>query len=165
MVTHAFNIKNSMSMLVQKSQDHKKAKDHKMMIRYYAWLMISKKFKIHIHVKPSRTSSNLKSKITAICSQAERGAVEDIRHKPCSFWLWGRTIMTTRDASFLGRVKPYATYEPWLLDETKSLEVFCMNAFRQKKPKEGYKEVSWEAGLGGRTSWCSKSHGSSFKML
>ncbi|GKA77775.1 exocyst complex component EXO70B1-like protein [Tanacetum coccineum] len=33
MVTHAFNIKNSMSMLVQKSQDHKKAKDHKMMIR------------------------------------------------------------------------------------------------------------------------------------
>ncbi|GKA26993.1 hypothetical protein Tco_0713161 [Tanacetum coccineum] len=43
MVTHAFNIENSMSMLVQKSQDHKKAKDHKMMIRDYAWLMISKR--------------------------------------------------------------------------------------------------------------------------
>ncbi|GJS59938.1 hypothetical protein Tco_0654722 [Tanacetum coccineum] len=27
-----------------KSQDHKKAKDHKMMIRDYSWLMISKKF-------------------------------------------------------------------------------------------------------------------------
>ncbi|GJS29129.1 hypothetical protein Tco_0489749 [Tanacetum coccineum] len=58
MVTHAFNIKNSMSMLVQKSQDHK------MMIRDYAWLMILKKFKIHIQVKPSRTSSSLKSMIT-----------------------------------------------------------------------------------------------------
>ncbi|GKB94331.1 reverse transcriptase domain-containing protein [Tanacetum coccineum] len=64
MVTQAFNIKNSMSMLVQKSQDHKKAKDHKMMIRDYAWLMISKKLKIHIQVKPIRTSSSLKSMIT-----------------------------------------------------------------------------------------------------
>ncbi|GJW01298.1 hypothetical protein Tco_1556549 [Tanacetum coccineum] len=50
--------------LVQKSQDHKKAKDHKMMIRDYAWLMISKKLKIHIQVKPIRTSSSLKSMIT-----------------------------------------------------------------------------------------------------
>ncbi|GJW49045.1 hypothetical protein Tco_0090396 [Tanacetum coccineum] len=41
---NAFNIKNSMSMLVQKSQDHKKARDHKMMMRDCAWLMISKKF-------------------------------------------------------------------------------------------------------------------------
>ncbi|GKD80137.1 TMV resistance protein N, partial [Tanacetum coccineum] len=49
------------------------------------------------------------------------------------------------DASFLGRIKPDATYEPRLLDETESLEVFCMHAFRQKKPKEGYEEVSWEA--------------------
>ncbi|GJR77905.1 retrovirus-related pol polyprotein from transposon TNT 1-94 [Tanacetum coccineum] len=64
MVTHAFNIKNSVSMSVQKSQDHKKAKDHKMMIRDYACLTISKKFKIHIQVKPSRTSSSLKSMIT-----------------------------------------------------------------------------------------------------
>ncbi|GJS81298.1 hypothetical protein Tco_0747839 [Tanacetum coccineum] len=64
MVAYAFNIKNSMSMLVQKSQDHKKAKDHKMMIRGYAWLMISKKFKIHIQVKPIRTSTSLKSMIT-----------------------------------------------------------------------------------------------------
>ncbi|GJS81937.1 hypothetical protein Tco_0748478 [Tanacetum coccineum] len=64
MVTQAFNIKNNMSMLVQKSQDHKKAKDHKMMIRDYAWLMILKKLKIHIQVKPIRTSSSLKSMIT-----------------------------------------------------------------------------------------------------
>ncbi|GKD30543.1 hypothetical protein Tco_1241321 [Tanacetum coccineum] len=64
MVTQPFNIKKSMSMLVQKSQDHKKAKDHKMMIRDYAWLMISKKLKIHIQVKPIRTSSSLKSMIT-----------------------------------------------------------------------------------------------------
>ncbi|GJW94645.1 TMV resistance protein [Tanacetum coccineum] len=56
-----------------------------------------------------------------------------------------RIIVTTRDASFLGRIKPDATYEPRLLDETESLEVFCMHAFRQKKPKEGYEEVSWEA--------------------
>ncbi|GJW62321.1 hypothetical protein Tco_0111656 [Tanacetum coccineum] len=49
---------------LKKSQDHKKAKDHKMMIREYAWLMISKKFKIYIQVKPSRTSSSLKSMIT-----------------------------------------------------------------------------------------------------
>ncbi|GJW09798.1 hypothetical protein Tco_1575625 [Tanacetum coccineum] len=64
MVTQPFNVKNSMSMLVQKSQDHKKAKDYKMMIRDYAWLMISKKLKIHIQVKPIRTSSSLKSMIT-----------------------------------------------------------------------------------------------------
>ncbi|PWA39605.1 TMV resistance protein N [Artemisia annua] len=56
-----------------------------------------------------------------------------------------RIIVTTRDASFLGRFKPDATYEPRLLDETESLEVFSMDAFQQKKPKEGYEEVSWEA--------------------
>ncbi|GJZ25112.1 hypothetical protein Tco_0562571 [Tanacetum coccineum] len=59
MATQAFNIKNGMSMLVQKSQDHKKEKDHKMMIRDCAWLMFSKKFKIYIQVKPIRTSSGL----------------------------------------------------------------------------------------------------------
>ncbi|GJZ04499.1 hypothetical protein Tco_0537774 [Tanacetum coccineum] len=48
----------------KKSQDHKKTKDHKMMIRDYAWLMISKNLKIHIQVKPIRTSSSLKSMIT-----------------------------------------------------------------------------------------------------
>ncbi|GKC04511.1 hypothetical protein Tco_0996121 [Tanacetum coccineum] len=36
-----------MSMLVQKSQDHKKAKDHKMMIRDYAWLMILRSSRSH----------------------------------------------------------------------------------------------------------------------
>nr|GEZ54440.1 hypothetical protein [Tanacetum cinerariifolium] len=46
-----------MRMLVHNSQDHKKAKDHKMMIRDYAWFMISKKFKIDIQVKPIRISS------------------------------------------------------------------------------------------------------------
>ncbi|GKC75366.1 hypothetical protein Tco_1126140 [Tanacetum coccineum] len=59
MATQAFNIKNGMSMLVQKSQDHKKEKDHKIMIRDCAWLMFSKKFKIYIQVKPIRTSSGL----------------------------------------------------------------------------------------------------------
>ncbi|GJY06276.1 secreted RxLR effector protein 161-like protein [Tanacetum coccineum] len=68
MVTHAFNIKNSMSMLVQKSQDHKKAKDHKMMIRDYAWLMISRSSRSH-SCQVKDTSQSLKSKITTSCSQ------------------------------------------------------------------------------------------------
>ncbi|GJX76788.1 hypothetical protein Tco_0323599 [Tanacetum coccineum] len=83
MVTHAFNIKNNMSMLVQKSQDHKKAKDHKMMIKDYAWLMISKKLKIHIQVKPIRTSSSLKSMITTTYHKLK------IEVKDCvTVWLW-----------------------------------------------------------------------------
>ncbi|GJV60074.1 DNA helicase PIF1, ATP-dependent [Tanacetum coccineum] len=57
MVTHAFNIKNSMSMLVQKLQDHK------MMIRDYAWLMISRSSRSHLCQVKDRSQS-LKSKIT-----------------------------------------------------------------------------------------------------
>ncbi|GKE92190.1 hypothetical protein Tco_1573285 [Tanacetum coccineum] len=70
MVIHAFNIKNSMSMLVQKLQDHKKAKDHKMMIRDYAWLMISRSSRSH-SCQVKDTSQSLKSKITTSCLQDE----------------------------------------------------------------------------------------------
>ncbi|GJU17807.1 hypothetical protein Tco_1145773 [Tanacetum coccineum] len=71
MVTHAFNIKNSMSMLVQKLQDHKKAKDHKMMIRDYAWLMISRSSRSH-SCQVKDTSQSLKVKrVTTSCSQDE----------------------------------------------------------------------------------------------
>ncbi|GJW31835.1 hypothetical protein Tco_0051867 [Tanacetum coccineum] len=64
MVTHAFNIKNSMSKLVQKLQDHKKAKDHKMMKRDYAWLTILRSSKSHSY-QVKDTSQSLKSMITA----------------------------------------------------------------------------------------------------
>ncbi|KAJ0564830.1 putative P-loop containing nucleoside triphosphate hydrolase [Helianthus annuus] len=57
-----------------------------------------------------------------------------------------RIIVTTRDESnVVDRVKPDATYEPRLLDENESLEVFCLDAFGQDHPKEGYEDVSKEA--------------------
>ncbi|GJS98815.1 hypothetical protein Tco_0819985 [Tanacetum coccineum] len=52
-----------MSMLVQKSQDHEKARDHKMMIRDYAWLMISRSSRSH-SCQVKDTSQSLKSIIT-----------------------------------------------------------------------------------------------------
>ncbi|GJR77600.1 hypothetical protein Tco_0089965 [Tanacetum coccineum] len=63
-------IKNGMSMSVQKSQDHKmtKSQDGK---RDYAWLMISQVLKITspLTSKDKGTSSSLKSKITTTYSQ------------------------------------------------------------------------------------------------
>nr|XP_043635416.1 disease resistance protein RUN1-like isoform X1 [Erigeron canadensis] len=56
-----------------------------------------------------------------------------------------RIIVTTRDGSVTGRLKPDAIYEPRMLDESESMEVFCLTAFGQKHPKEGYEEVSREA--------------------
>lgn len=56
-----------------------------------------------------------------------------------------RIIVTTRDESFVGQLKPDATYKPQLLDESESKEVFCMNAFGQNQPKEGYEEVCTQA--------------------
>ncbi|GKB30169.1 hypothetical protein Tco_0869570 [Tanacetum coccineum] len=53
-----------MSMSVRRSQVHKMAKDHKMIIRGYIWLMISRKLKITYRVKLKGTSSSHKSKIT-----------------------------------------------------------------------------------------------------
>ncbi|GJV89339.1 TMV resistance protein N-like protein [Tanacetum coccineum] len=87
-----------------------------------------------------------RNRIVAICGPA--GIEEQLKILGINRAIFGRgsrIIVTTRDASFLGRIKPDATYEPRLLDETESLEVFCMDAFQQKKPKEGYEEVSWEA--------------------
>ncbi|GKA78324.1 hypothetical protein Tco_0784861 [Tanacetum coccineum] len=59
----SYQIENSMSMLVQKLQDHKKEKDHKMMKRDYAWLMISRSSRSHSY-QVQDTSQSLKSKIT-----------------------------------------------------------------------------------------------------
>ncbi|XP_076889035.1 disease resistance protein RUN1-like [Bidens hawaiensis] len=57
-----------------------------------------------------------------------------------------RIIVTTRnESSVLDRVKPYTMYEPRLLDDDESLKVFCLNAFGQDCPKDGYEDVSREA--------------------
>ncbi|GJU15912.1 putative RNA-directed DNA polymerase, eukaryota, reverse transcriptase zinc-binding domain protein [Tanacetum coccineum] len=71
MVTHAFNIKNSMSMSVQKSQDHKTATRTQDDDKRLCLVNDLKEVQVHIQVKLYRTSSSLKSKITTSCSQDE----------------------------------------------------------------------------------------------
>ncbi|GJX17861.1 hypothetical protein Tco_0218693 [Tanacetum coccineum] len=59
MVTHAFNIKNSMTMLVQKSQDHKKVKDTSQSLKSMITTSIHK---LKIEVK----DCELKTKVKAV---------------------------------------------------------------------------------------------------
>jgi hypothetical protein len=53
-----------------------------------------------------------------------------------------RVIVTTRDKEICSQFNECEIYEVKGLNEDESLELLCLNAFRQKHPKEGYEGLS-----------------------
>ncbi|KAL4572080.1 hypothetical protein LXL04_018849 [Taraxacum kok-saghyz] len=56
-------------------------------------------------------------------------------------------IVVKDDLKKVTSIKPDKIHEPRLLDENESLKVFCLYAFGQNHPNEGYEEVSRKAQL------------------
>ncbi|ESQ50955.1 hypothetical protein EUTSA_v10022545mg [Eutrema salsugineum] len=70
--------------------------------------------------------------------------LESMAKEPCWFGPWSRIIITTQDQKLLRARGINHIYRVEFPSNDEALQIFCMYAFGQKSPKDGFMDLAWE---------------------
>ncbi|KAL1221320.1 Disease resistance protein TAO1 [Cardamine amara subsp. amara] len=106
--------------------------------------LFKKKIKIpHLGIAQERL--NDKKVLIVLDGVDESTQLDAMVEKPCWFGPGSRIIITTQDKQILRAHVIKDIYKVDFPPPHETLEIFCMHAFRQNSPFEGFEKLAWEA--------------------